>query len=70
MKYAWALLFLGIAVTAISAVRMLDILVLQAGIVSAAAGATTLFLNAKRLEAEYEGQDTHGDDGALSNRAA
>ncbi len=70
MKYAWILLIIGVAVTIISAARMLDILILQAGIASAAAGMTALFLNAKRVEAMREGEDLHGDGGALENKAA
>jgi hypothetical protein len=70
MKYAWALLIAGIAITIISAARMLDILILQAGIVSAAAGVTALFLNAKRIEAMKQGEDPGNNDGAWGNQAA
>ena len=70
MKYAWMLLIAGISMIVISSAKMLDITFLLAGITAVAAAITTLFLNAKRLEALAERQDDSDGDSTAGRTAA
>ena len=70
MKYAWISLIAGVSLVAVASIRMMDIFVLQGGIIAAASGLTALFLNAKRMEALAGDTDSPDDEGSMEGRAA